>query len=251
MKSVFLIIGLLYLFSSCAYKNTKEDVKQYKNELVQDVFPYHEKYSWSFQLMGKTQVSTHAFFRDSIVYDMKGKIHSTNYSIRKLSYNALQNKWIGESPDKVVYTLFFKDKTDSTITIYKHKCKTNGLEEAINFSFPKDEATEDHGWNIYTLKGFRTEDLLQISNHYSNELNSLFISDKIVVINDKQVKKMSFHSGERRWVGKYKNNYLLVFFKELKNEGNLSLSIKWFNDLEQLYKTKYNTINNWKNYEKK
>ena len=99
------------LTTSCVYKNSKEDIEKHKNELSNDSFNYSDKHSWSFQLMGTKQTSIHTFYADSIVYEMKGKVHSTKYVINKLSYDSKQNKWIGESPDNTVYVLFFKEKT--------------------------------------------------------------------------------------------------------------------------------------------
>lgn len=250
MKKIILLLVLFYL-SSCAHKNTKQDIKMNEHHLKQDVFPFKGAYSWSFKLMGSTQISTNTFYSDSIVYDMKGKVYSTSYPINKLSFAKTNSKFIGESPDHTVYVQFFKKKTDSTISIYKHKCKKNGLEEAIAFKLPNDDATDDHGWNTYTLKGYNnTEDLLHLSGTFKSLKHTISINDKVVVFDNKQVKKMSYHLGERRWVGKYKNRYLLLFFKEVEKKDTIQIFINWFDDIEKLYKTKYNSINleNWKDY---
>lgn len=250
MKNIILIFTLLYLVS-CTYKNTKQDIAKHKNALKQDVFPFKGVYSWSFELMGSTQVSTNTFYTDSIVYDMKGKTYSTHYSINKLSFDKDKNKFIGKSSDHIVYVYFLKQKTDSTITIYKHNCKRKGLEEAIAFQLPNDKATEDHGWNTYSLKGYsREKDFLPLRGNFKSSKQNISISDKIIVFENKQVEKISYHSGERRWVGKYKNRYLLVFFKGLEEKENIQIYVNWYDDLEKLYKTKYNSINleNWKNY---
>lgn len=39
---------------------------------------------------------------------------------------------------------------DSTITIYKRKCKKGGLKEALGFYKPSDTTSLDYGWNVYT-----------------------------------------------------------------------------------------------------
>lgn len=59
---------------------------------------------------------------------------------------------------------------------------------------------------------------------------------------------MSFHSGERRWVGQYDKKYIQIFFNSLKIEDSLKLSINWSNNLKELYKAKYNSVKNWENY---
>jgi len=249
MKSILIVTIALFL-SSCSYKNSKEDIEKHKKEFIYDAFPYQGEYSWSFQLMGSTQESIHTFFADSILYEMKGKIHSTDYPMKKLSFNSKQNKWIGESTDKKVYVLFFKNKTDSTLTIYKRLCKTNGLKEALQFTKPKEDATEDHGWNTYTLKGYKTTESLPFSGTFSSKTNTITVSDTSFVYNNKPIKKLSYHSGGRRWVGKYENQYLLIFYQKTKESDSLQLHINWYDDLELLYKTKYNSIKGWTTYKK-
>ncbi len=87
---------------------------------------------------------------DKIEYRMEGEVHSANYTMKKKSYDKKINKWIGEDESGNVYVLFFKDKTEKTVTIYKHKCRENGLKEAIDFKTPPTNTEEDYGWNTYT-----------------------------------------------------------------------------------------------------
>lgn len=247
MKAFQILIAILFL-TSCAHKNSKEETNKYVNQLKKDIFEYNGNYVWAFDLMGSEQVSTHTLYQDSISYTMKGKVYLTNYTMKKLSYEKDKGKWIGEDENGIVYVLFFKEKTDSTLTIYKHKCKTNGLEEALNFVVPAPDATDDHGWNIYALNGNDSRDVLPISGSFVNAESKIVISDSILTFDEKEVKKISYHSGERRWVGKYQDQYLQVFFKSLKVEVSVQLSATWFTDAQAMYNTKYNTISNWEEY---
>lgn len=251
MKHFSLFLILLQL-SACAYKSTNEDVENYKHALKHDEFSLTGSFSWSFDLMGGTQLSTHTFSKDEIHYKMEGLVHNAEYSLHKLSYSMETHKWIGESPDHIVYVLFFKDETDSTIAVYKHKCKAKGLEEAINFGLPAADATDDHGWNTYTRKGAQYVDRLPINGTFSHAQEKVSISDPTIIYQAKQIEKMSFHTGERRWVGKYQDRYLLVFFQSLEQAAPLRLALSWHDDLEALYQTKYNSIapENWVEYGK-
>lgn len=249
MKSLYIAISIL-LLSSCAYKNSPEETNKYIDQFGKDSFPYKGNYVWAFNLMGGEQVSTHSLYPDSIIYTMTGKVYSASYTIQKLSYEQENSKWIGEDENGIVYVLFFKEKTDSTLTIYKHKCKTKGLEEALHFDMPAPDATDDHGWNVYSINKDDTRDVLPIAGHFSNAENIFLISDSILTFNQKEVKKMSFHSGERRWVGQYQDQYLQVFFKHLNPENTIQLSATWSNNLEELYNTKYKSVDNWKTYTK-
>ncbi len=247
MKTLKIVLAAM-LISSCAYRNSSEETNKFSDQFGKDDFNYKGSYVWAFDLMGGEQVSTHTFYPDSISYTMKGKVYSTDYTMKKLSYQKEKNKWIGEDEDNIVYVLFFKEKTDSTLTIYKHKCKTNGLGEAFNFAIPAPDATDDHGWNVYALNHDETRDILPISGHFYNAEKELTIGDAQIIYNQKNVKKMSFHVGERRWVGRHDDEYLQVFFKSLNVEDSVQLSIVWSDNLEALYSTKYKSVNNWETY---
>lgn len=242
------ILTIVLLLLSCAHKNSKEETNKYLDQLKTDVFEYKGNYVWTFNLMGSEQTSTHTLYKDSISYTMTGKVYATNYTMKKLSYEKDKGKWIGEDENRIVYVLFFKEKTDNTLTIYKHKCKTNGLEEALKFDVPAPDATDDHGWNIYALNGNDTRDVLPISGSFVNPESKIIISDSILTYDEKGVQKISFHLGERRWVGKYQDQYLQVFFKNLEVQDSVQLSTTWFTDAQAMYNTKYNTISNWKMY---
>ena len=247
---IFQILIVVVLLTFCTHKNSKEEIDKYVDQFKTDIFEYKGNYIWAFDLMGGEQVSNHTLYQDSITYKMTGKVYSTKYTMKKLSYEMEKDKWIGEDESGIVYVLFFKEKTDSTLTVYKHKCKTNGLEEALNFDVPKPDATDDHGWNIYSLNRNDARDVLPISGSFINAKNEIIISDSILTFEQKEVTKMSFHLGERRWAGKYEDQYLQLFFKKLEIEDSVQLSASWFTDAQVLYNTKYNSVKNWETYAK-
>lgn len=242
LKQLALIIATMLLLLSCNYKNTKKDTKKFSNRLGKDTFKLKGTYYWNFKLMGALQESVNTFYADSIAYQMKGKIYSTKYTMQKLSYNNTEKRWIGQDSNKTVYVMFFKEQTDSSVVIYKHKCKTKGLEEALNFAYPKPDATDDHGWNTYYTKGKKIEeDKLPFKGNYIQAENKLFVTDKIINFNGKEYKKLSYHKGERRWVGHNKTSgeYLQIFHKPIQDKNSLYLLVKKYTDIEKMYKTKY------------
>lgn len=248
MKTFQLGIVLLFFFG-CSYKNSDAETQKFASELKKDHFSYTGNYSWAFNLMGK-QVSTHTFYPDSIVYTMEGKVYATQYTMKKLSYEKAKGKWIGEDENGVVYALFFKEKTPNTLVLYKRKCKEKGLREAIDMKVPAPETTEDHGWNLYARNGADDLDILELTGSYTHENHRLVISDTLLEFDGEAVTKLSFHSGERRWVGKHKNRYLQVFFKSLAPRDSVQLTTTWATDLEALYKTKYQSVTTWETYVK-
>ncbi|MEM6526084.1 MAG: hypothetical protein AAGF85_10100 [Bacteroidota bacterium] len=241
-KSDFWVyITMVLVFQiSCTHRNTDDQTRKYADLLVKDNLELTGDYYWNFQLMGGTQRSKHSFYRDSIVYKMEGKVYSTDYTMQKLSYDIASNKWIGQDEQGIVYVLFFKYVTDSTISIYKHKCKTKGLEEALSFKIPDADATTDHGWNTYMLALEDEEDILTIRGNFFSGNNSLALSDRMVVYNGKTFEKLSYHLGERRWVGKANDNvYLQLFFSSIEKLDSLAISVGIFADLEKAYLFKY------------
>jgi hypothetical protein len=248
MKHLFFYLSFLMLVASCAHKSSNDEVEKFNEQFQRDEFGLRGEYHWNFQLMGGTQHSVHTLYEDSIAYSMEGRVYSTDYTMQKLSFDKTSNKWIGRDESGIVYVLFFKDKTDSTLTIYKRKCKTNGLEEALRFKVPAADATEDHGWNVYALDGKDDKDVLPVSGSFANTEHEIVVSDSLLRFDQKEIKKVSFHSGERRWVGEYQDRYLQVFFKSLEVEDSIRLSATWFTDAETMYNTKYSSIRNWEAY---
>ncbi|MBS9779329.1 MAG: hypothetical protein KGV51_01760 [Moraxellaceae bacterium] len=213
--------------------------------LKNDDFNLTGSYHWTFHLGFIKQESIHVFAKDYIDYKMRGKAHSTDYRIEKVSYDDTDKKWIGKSEDGTVYVLFFKDITDESITIYKHKC-ANGMEEAIAFARPADDETKDHGWNIYAHEATdEKEDVLPFAGTYQNEEQQLKINinDKQVTYQDKTYTKLSHHTGEKRWVGKLDDELLVVFYQtntqDADNYQELLLAIETFDDGEPAYKAKH------------
>jgi len=240
---LLILLGTGFLFS-CSHKNTPEQTQKLADQLTNDDFALTGDYHWNFQLMGGTQHSVHTFYADSITYVMEGKVYSATYTMKKLAFEQAKNKWIGQDGDDIVYVLFFKDKTDNSITLYKHKCSTNGLQEALDFETPAPDATDDHGWNIYTLSKEDTEDILSLSGNYTYKDTSLVISDSLVIFNEKRFSKLSFHVGERRWVGQADDStFLQLFFEKLAPVDSLPISVTEFTDWEKAYQTKYHTVN--------
>ena len=244
-----LYILLLLTFAACAHKNTPEQTKKLSRSLVNDEFSLSGSYHWNFRLLGGTQNSIHSFYPDSITYTMKGRVYSTAYTMRKLSYEKDKNKWIGQDEDGIVYVLFFKNINKNSLTMYKHKCKSNGLAEAVHFKVPAPDATEDHGWNVYASTGNDQEDELPLNGLFTFNNQELVLSDNLVKLNNKSYEKLSYHAGERRWVGKSGSTYLQLFFEGFTHKNMIGISVTSFQNPEKAYRTKFKTVS-FKKYQR-
>ncbi len=148
-SSIFFLLSFTLLFFSC----TKEEIIE--EEKNTHKIPFSGVYSWKFTIPGiGSQTSTHTFYPDSILYKMEGFVYNTSYTQVLHSYepDSLKLITIGKggsiSKSNVYFVMFFKDVTDTSVTIYKHEC-VNGETEAENFKRPADNATADYGWNVY------------------------------------------------------------------------------------------------------
>ncbi len=144
------LLAAMFLVA-CKKENITDDPKK--------GFPLSGQYVWNFEIPGLGQQASNLFFHtDSIGYSMTGDVFNTNYMMLKDSYKEDENekRWIGVgkggsiSKDGVYFVLFFKEITDSTVTIYKREC--TGKEDAETFAHPEPTATADHGWNVYYKK---------------------------------------------------------------------------------------------------
>lgn len=155
-KKIFIVAIILALFSAFQSCSRNDDNVSVSPE-SQDKIPFIGAYSWSFEIpnMG-TQKSTHIFDKDKIHYKMTGDVYNIQYVQLFQHYNPNEKRLItigeGNAKDGVYFVMFFKDITENSMKIYKHECKKKGEEgrkEAENFPYPADDATADHGWNIY------------------------------------------------------------------------------------------------------
>lgn len=153
-KNVLSLLLCSLVMVACKKENPKE---MPGNSIVT---PMSGHYVWNFEIPGVGNQESHlVFYTDSIGYVMAGPAYSTNYMMNALRYTETgeERRWIGLgkggsiSKDGVHFVLFFKDITDSTVTIYKRECK-EGQNEAENFAYPQPDATSDHGWNVYHKK---------------------------------------------------------------------------------------------------
>lgn len=263
MKKLLLLAASV---STYYFFKTKRIKKQTKQSVVKSTNTFHTKnddfdltgeYIWTFYLGPIKQTSIHVLANDFIDYRMRGKAHSTNYRMHKISYDNTQKKWIGKADDDVVYVLFFKvtQNANKQITIYKHKCANKGdegIKEALDFAYPNDNATADHGWNIYSKKDTNEpQDILPLAGNFVSKQNqgtkatqNITISDSQIILSDKTYQKLTHHFGERRWVGQFKDDYLVMFYEDIADKTdetnkNVSLSLKHYTDMEKAYKSKH------------
>ncbi|MBX9808109.1 MAG: hypothetical protein K2X95_09970 [Flavobacteriaceae bacterium] len=122
-----------------------------------DKIPFNGSYEWVFDIPSHgSQKSINTFYPDYIQYTIEGSAYSNQYAQTLYWYYASDKKLItigkGGNPDKTgkYFVLFFKDITNTSLSIYKREC--SNLEEAKNFPLPAVNATTDHGWNVYNKK---------------------------------------------------------------------------------------------------
>ncbi|MEM1268683.1 MAG: hypothetical protein AAF752_16815 [Bacteroidota bacterium] len=129
--------------TSCSAQDPAENTAP-----VQDPFELRGTYAWTFDIPNYgTQVSKNVFGAELVEYSMDGPAYTTRYDIHLESFDAAEGRWVGHTGNGVYYVMFFKDVTDESVTIYKHKCVDQ--DEAYAFAFPGPDATADHGWNVY------------------------------------------------------------------------------------------------------
>lgn len=238
IKMILIGVMSVVVLVACTEKAQEQNTSQ--DEVANDAFTLSGKYTWQFDLGPSKQVSTHTFYPDKIEYKMTGLVYSTEYTMNKISFDGTENKWIGQDENGHVYVLFFKKLNQGDLSIYKKKCK-QGLEQALQFKKPAEDATTDHGWNTYTTQA-ENKDVLPINGVYApvQQGKTIHFSDAVIQIGDTAYKKITHHSGERRWVGEHNQQYLVLFYDE-KKDNTLSVNYEVFDDLKNAYTVKHNT----------
>jgi len=140
MKTIkFLTLVALFIgFTSC----NKEDIDQ-----GIDVISFEGSFSRDFEVQGTAQRATYTITQSTIRYDLIGG-HQTNYTTTKNYFSTNNNRWIGyRESNSTFYVIFFKDISDTEITLYKKEVAS--LDEGESTNVPAADDTENHGWNTY------------------------------------------------------------------------------------------------------
>lgn len=147
----------LLLLILCSCKKEEKEQLQPIVKTPEATVPLSGHYVWKFTIPDVGDQESHlVFYMDSVGYVMTGPAYSTIYTMIQESYTEENNekRWIGIGrggsipKDDKYFVMFFKEITDSTVLIYKHECN-EGKTEAETFPYPSDDATADHGWNLY------------------------------------------------------------------------------------------------------
>ncbi|MBL4746860.1 MAG: HmuY family protein [Flavobacteriaceae bacterium] len=105
-------------------------------------------FSRTFEMQGMLQRASYTIDQDKISYTLSGDFASTDYVLTKKYYAEKEQRWIGvRESNGAYYVLFFKEYSDSQITIYKKQ--VTSLKEGKEITIPAADDTENYGWNLY------------------------------------------------------------------------------------------------------
>lgn len=106
--------------------------------------------TWSrtYPILGNNFVATYSIDTSKIIYSNQGDgPGNSEYSITFDSFKESDNRWIGHTTENQYYLIFFKDISESNITIYKQK--VNNPNDAQTIEIPSEDNQENYGWNTY------------------------------------------------------------------------------------------------------
>lgn len=151
MKTIKLltVLSLFIGLTSC----TKEDA-------TTEAILEEGTFSRTFEVQEILQRASYTITQDKISYALSGGFAETSYDIVKEYYSEDEQRWVGyRESNNAYYVLFFKDYSDTAITIYK--MQVTSLEEGKSAAIPAADDTENYGWNLYQID-------LPISGKYQN-----------------------------------------------------------------------------------
>ncbi len=106
--------------------------------------------TWSrvYPILGSDFTAKYIIDTNQIDYSNKGNgPGNAAYIIQFDSYDEGDKRWIGHTDKNQYYLIFFKNITESNITIYKQKVANPN--DAQNIPIPSDSNTDNYGWNTY------------------------------------------------------------------------------------------------------
>ncbi|MFV0541392.1 MAG: HmuY family protein [Aestuariibaculum sp.] len=143
MKTIKMLtlLALFIGFSSCS--NDDDPV-----EPGQDNIAFEGSFNRIFEVEGNQQRATYTISQDKISYELAGGFAATNYDMERLYFSAEDNRWVGyRESNNAYYVIFFKNISDTEITLYKKEVAS--LEAGIAEAFPSADNTDNYGWNLY------------------------------------------------------------------------------------------------------
>ena len=143
MKTIKILafIALFISFTSCS----KEDDSPVPGN---DTIEFEGSFGREFDVQGTTQKVTYTIDQNKINYDLAGGVANVNYDIKKEYYSKDDKRWIGyKESNSTYYLIFFKDISDTKVTLYKKKVASLDVGKAE--PIPAADDTKNHGWNTY------------------------------------------------------------------------------------------------------
>ncbi|PIE50287.1 MAG: hypothetical protein CSA38_03555 [Flavobacteriales bacterium] len=149
MKKLLLpLVGILFMVSSCREESPVVKKADDTDFGTGEIF-FAGKWARDFDAGGQQQTAEYYIYQDSIKYNLFGAVIDLNYVIEKDTFLMEKKQFVGHSYDGTKYfSLFFKNITDDSLTIYK-KIDFQNLEEAMEMEIPAPDDTENHGWNTF------------------------------------------------------------------------------------------------------
>lgn len=145
IKYLALFITISLVLSSCEKEEIKiEDPKKDKLEFIG---------TWSrvYDILGSDFTAKYEIDSNTINYSNNGDgPGNTEYTLNLDSYDEEDKRWIGHTSENKYYLLFFKNITETNITIYKQS--VSDPNEAQNIKVPADDIEENYGWNTYKIE---------------------------------------------------------------------------------------------------
>ncbi len=148
-KTGILLIVFVLVLVSCE-KSARKSIKKITITETSDNIPFAGTWIRSFEMgNGVSAKVTYEILKDSIQYTMQGPM-LMKYTIKKDTFIAKDNKWIGEK-EGTPYVIFVKNASKDSISLLKMKVESKS--KALEMKFPSDTArSKFSSWNTYYSK---------------------------------------------------------------------------------------------------
>lgn len=221
-----------------------------------NAMPFLGKYTRQYNILGEAHTMQLSFDEHNGTLKTTGKFLNQNAMFTTLGYDSQAKRWLGVSDAGSLFVIFWDDANPAQPKIYtrffplknaSQKTFLKHLEQVLALKRPTKEDNTFKGWNtVYkgqnaplnnSLPYLGTFTSISPKNHTPKIKTFTFTHDTLS-IDGMDIKQLSYHAGDRRWVGQMGNRYALMFFVPKSEPDVFDISFSLYDNHKYLYNAK-------------
>lgn len=249
---------LLGLLSGCGSSNVNyAQVAKTKLGDFSNPMPFLGDYTRQYNILDKAHTMQLSFDENSGTLKTSGQLLNQDARFTTLGYDPKAKRWLGVSDAGSLLLIFWGGSaSDSEIKIYKRffplKSKSKDsflkkIDEVTALARPEAGDNTYTGWNtLHKGNSAPLDNTLPYLGKFiaipqkdnTPRIKEFTFTDNALSINGMDIKKLSYHTGDRRWVGQVGERFALMFLNPTSEADTFDISFSLYDNHKYLYNAK-------------